>query len=193
MAARDHLFWAEDKAGTKTPVIGEGEHRYECHHEWCVLSPEFPWQTTHGVCVDQAGHVYIKQQGHGKLALDTIFVFDKDGKFIRSFGKSIYPGGHGIDLRKEGSQEFLYLCDIAHGQVLKTSLLGEVVWKMGFPPEANVYQNPQDPKKPKPYRPTNLAFVPDGGIYVADGYGQKFYPPVRQGRQVGPDLGRIWN
>jgi hypothetical protein len=160
---------ASDKAGAKYPIIGEGEHRYECIHGWGKLPDNFQWQTTHGVTVDENGLVYIKQQGHGdKPASDTILVFDPAGKFVRSFGKGYHPGGHGIDIRKEGSEEFLYLCDIAHGQVIKADLMGKEVWKIGFPKEPGVYG------KGKAYKPTNLAFAPDGGFYVADGYGSNY-------------------
>jgi hypothetical protein len=163
------ILGADDKSGNKKAIVGTGEHTYECTHDWGKTPAGWVWQTTHGVCVDGEGLVYIKQQGHGnKPPVDTVAVFEPNGKFIRSFGKGIHPGGHGIDLRKEGNEEFLYLCDTAHGQVLKTSLKGEIVWKLGFPPEANVYS------KSKPYRPTNLAFAPDGGFYVADGYGQNY-------------------
>jgi hypothetical protein len=174
-----NILGADDKSGSKAPIVGSGEHTYECNHDWCKLPNGWVWQTTHGVCVDGEGLVYIKQQGHGgKPAVDTVAVFEPSGKFVRSFGKGIHPGGHGIDLRKEGNEEFLYLCDTAHGEVLKTTLKGEVVWKLGFPPEANVYTAPTSkpvPKggpKPKVYRPTNLAFAPDGGFYVGDGYGE---------------------
>jgi hypothetical protein len=164
-----YILGADDKAGAKKAIVGSGEHTYECNHDWCKLPEGWVWQTTHGVCVDGEGLVYIKQQGHGgKPAVDTVAVFEPNGTFVRSFGKGIHPGGHGIDLRKEGNEEFLYLCDTAHGEVLKTSLKGDIVWKMGFPPEANVYS------KTKAYRPTNLAFSPDGGFYVGDGYGQSF-------------------
>src|ERR1700722_10504466 len=155
------ILGAEDKAGSKAPVVGSGEHTYECNHDWCKLPSGWVWETTHGVCVDGEGLVYIKQQGHDKKpAVDTVAVFEPNGKFVRSFAKGIHPGGHGIDLRKEGNEEFLYLCDTAHGEVLKTTLKGDVVWKLGAPPEANVYS------KTKAYRPTNLAFAPDGGIFV---------------------------
>src|SRR5205085_1081379 len=77
-------------------------------------------------------------------------------------------GGHGIDVRKEGGEEFLYVCDIAHHQVIKTSLRGEQVWKLDLPQEAKVY----GPKKP--YTPTNVAFSPDGGFFIGDGYGSHY-------------------
>jgi hypothetical protein len=110
--------------------------------------------------------------------MDTVVVFDPTGKYFRSFGKEYFYGGHGIDLRKEGSEEFLYLSNNApregprkgqHGDVIKTTLQGEVVWKkLGPPPETDVYEGN------KPYSPTNIAFAPDGGFYVADGYGSHY-------------------
>jgi hypothetical protein len=163
------VLGATDKAGTKNPVVGTGEHRYECVHGWGRLPDGFQWQTTHDVAVDSEGLVYIKQQGHaGAKVEDTVLVFEPSGRFVRSFGKGIHPGGHGLDVRKEGPGEFLYLCDIAHGEVLKTDLKGEVVWRRGAPEKPGVY------KKPGQYRPTNVAFATDGGFYVGDGYGSHF-------------------
>jgi len=159
---------ASDKAGSRNPVVGHGDHRYECHHGWGKLPDHLHWQTTHGVCVDESGLIYIKHQGNGKEPMDTIVVFDDDGKFVRSFGKEYYPGGHGIDVRKEGGEEFLYLCDIANRQVVKTNLKGDVVWTRSYPKEANVYKDVSQ------YRPTNVAFAPDGGFYVGDGYGSNY-------------------
>ena len=107
---------ATDKGDTKNPIIGAGEHQYECIHGWGRLPESLRWQTTHGVCTDDAGQVYITHQGHAGAPMDTIVVFDSTGKFVRSFGKEYHSGGHGIDIRKEGSEEFLYLCDI-HNRV----------------------------------------------------------------------------
>jgi hypothetical protein len=150
-------------------VIGQGEYRYECLHDWGKLPDNLRWQTTHGVCVDAAGFVYITHQGQGKEALDIVVVFDPTGKFVRSFGKEFHPGGHGIDVRKEGNEEFLYLCNMApQRSVVKTSLKGEVVWKKSFPEEAKVYKDVNG------FSPTNLAFAPDGGFYVGDGYGSHY-------------------
>jgi hypothetical protein len=162
------ILGARDKSGSKNPIIGKGEYRYECVHNWGTLPRHLRWETTHGVCVDSAGLIYIKQQGHGAHPMDTIVVFDDKGKFMRSFGKDYYPGGHGIDLRKEGKEEFLYLSDIHHRQVIKTTLTGEEVWKLCYPLEAKKYT------RVKQFRPTNVAFAPGGGFYVADGYGANF-------------------
>ena len=100
--------------------------------------------------------------------MDAIAVFDQEGKFIRSFGKEFHGGGHGLAIRKEGKEEFLYLCDIKNRKVAKVSLDGHIVWSLGAPQEAGVYEHGA------PYVPTNVAFAPDGGFYVGDGYGSSY-------------------
>ncbi|MFO0878578.1 MAG: peptidase [Gemmataceae bacterium] len=160
---------AREKSGTKPAVIGKGEHTYECDHHWGQLPSSIRWQTTHGTAVDAAGLVYITHQGYGKDVMDTVVVFDPKGKYVRSFGKEWHGGGHGIDIRKEGGEEFIYLSHMSgNGPVAKTTLEGKLIWKKGAPAEAKVYTNPGS------YRPTNVAFATDGGYYVADGYGANY-------------------
>lgn len=162
------ILGAEDKAGTRPPVIGNGEFRYECRHHWGELPERFEWYVTHGVTIDRDGMVYIKQRGRVDSGADTILVFDPDGKFVRSFGAEFCGGGHGIDIREEDGQEFLYLCDTYNRQVVKTDLNGEWVWKLRYPREPGVYQ------EVKQFSPTNVCFAPDGGFYVGDGYGSHY-------------------
>jgi hypothetical protein len=159
---------ARDKSGTKNAIVGSGAHRYECIHDWGQLPRGFVWETTHGVTIDAEGLIYIKQQGHGKTPQDTVVVFDPRGKFVRSFGKIYHNGGHGIDIRKEGKEEFLYLTNTWRRTFCKTTLKGEIVWTRGFPGEPNKYTQVEQ------FSPTNVAFAPDGGFYVGDGYGLHF-------------------
>jgi hypothetical protein len=162
------ILSADDKSGNKPPIIGEGEHTYEAIHKWGELPATVQWGETHGVAVDEAGLIYVKHRSHAPNAIDAIVVFDPDGKCVRSFGKEYHTGGHGIDIRKENGVEYLYLCDVSHRLVAKTSLTGEPVWIKNFPQEPGVYQ------KPEQYSPTNVAFAPDGGFYIADGYGSNY-------------------
>jgi hypothetical protein len=159
---------AQDKPGTRPVVIGAGAHKYECLHHWGKLPARMHWQTTHGVAIDNSGLVYITHQGTGSDVMDTVVVFDAEGTFVRSFGREYFGGGHGIDLRREGTEEFLYLSDFAHGLVCKTTLRGELVWRQMLPREPMVY------KQGMAYKPTNVAFGPDGDYYIADGYGSHF-------------------
>lgn len=161
------ILHASDKAGTKNPVLGEGAYQYEVvSHNWGEVPSHIQWGETHGVAVDEAGLVYVTHRSHAPEPLDAVVVFDPHGKFVRSFGKEYHTGGHGIDIRKEGNEEFLYLCSTRTSLVTKTTLKGEIVWKKERLLETGKYDDPKTP-----YSPTNIAFAPDGGFYIGDGYG----------------------
>jgi hypothetical protein len=164
---------ALDKAGSQPARVGTGEHTYECHHGWGDLPSHLKWGETHGVAVDEAGFIYIKNNTgpSGLRHQDCIVVFDPAGRFVRSFGSEysahdIHTVGHGIDIRKEGGTEYLYLTHTWAHLVTKTTLRGEIVWALSTPWESGVYQDPKE------FIPTNVAFHPtDGSCYLADGYG----------------------
>lgn len=160
---------AADKSESRRAVVGSGEYRYECEHGWGKLPDSIRWGETHGVTIDHDGFVYIKHRTLVPEPMDSIVVFDPEGVYVRSFGKEYSGGGHGIDVRKEGNEEFLYLSDIKHAIVVKTNLKGEHVWSKGRPEEPGYYKDPKTP-----YSPTNVAFSPDGGFYIADGYGSNY-------------------
>lgn len=159
------ILGAENKSGSRTPVLGSGEHTYEAFHGWGEVPDHIVWGETHGVCIDEEGLIYIKHRSRAAEPMDAIAVFDADGKFVRSFGKEYHRGGHGIDLRKESGEEFLYLSDVYNRLVVKTNLKGEHVWELSYPKEPDVYTSAEG------YSPTNVAFAPDGGFYIGDGYG----------------------
>ncbi len=165
------ILGADDKAGSKNPVLGVEGHKYEVTtHAWGELPPDYAWQTTHNVAFDSAGNAYITHQGIGKQ-MDVVLVFDPKGKFVRSFGKEFWGGGHGVEIRKEGSDEFCYLSNTwtkNELKVMKTTLKGEVVWKMGRP-ECKEYEDTK-----RNYNPTNICFTADGGFVVGDGYGSAY-------------------
>jgi hypothetical protein len=194
------------KAGDDTPVIGTGEHRYECHHNWGELPKDYAWQTTHNVAIDSHGMVYITHQGlkAAQRNMDTVMVFDPQGKFVRSFGRDWHGGGHGVEIRKEGSEEFIYLSNTwtEFNKLVKTNLKGEVVWVKGRP-QCKEYDYRLDPKDTRrvvwpAYNPTNICFLPDGGFNVGDGYGSHYMLNYdKDGKLVkvfggtGRDLGKL--
>jgi hypothetical protein len=157
-----------DKSGRQRPIVGCGAFSYEVFHDWGQLPAHIRWGDTHGICFDRQGLVYITHQSAAAEPMDSVVVFDSEGKYVRSFGKQFHGGGHGLAIRPEGGDEFLYLCDIRNRQVAKLSLRGDVVWTRRYPQEAGVY------KKAEEYCPTNVAFAPDGGFYVGDGYGSSY-------------------
>lgn len=161
-----------------TPILGQDELQYEILHDWVRLPEPFSWQTTHNVAVDAEDNLYVIHEGREDLPdHPSIFVFDAEGKFRQAFGKQFQGGGHGIEIRQEGSEQFLYVT--AYQQVksfAKLTLAGETVWQKFAPMEAGGYaegeaERPQKAWGRDRFMPTNVAFHPDGGFYLADGYG----------------------
>ena len=172
---------ASDKSGTRPPVIGVKGHEYECHHDWGQVPDHIKWKDTHGVAVDASGLIYFTHRA--PAGVDTIVVFEPTGKFVTSFGKEFAGGGHGIDIRNDGGEEFLYLAfNAPHRKIMKMTLKGEKVWETQQPVESGKYI------KVEQFNPTNIAFAPDGGFYVADGYGSHF---IHQYDQAGKWV-RTW-
>lgn len=163
------------KSGTPKPVLGSGEHTYEAHHDWGELPATIQYGNTHGVCEDSQGFIYVHHTvSAASESSDSMVVFDPSGKFVKSWGKDFRGGAHGLHIHREGSSEFLYLCDTKRAVVVKTSLSGEEVFSLGYPKEAAPYATPGPDGKPIKYSPTNLAIAPNGDFYVADGYGSSY-------------------
>ena len=171
------ILRAEDKAGTKKVVIGKGEHKYECTHDWgmdALPKGAHYGNASHGVAIDSEGLIHITHQGDP----GSIFVFDADGKFVRSMGKfhqkkgTKRASGHGIDIRKEGNEEFIYVsASDASLDFAKTDLKGELVWRKG---KKELHEDSGMYKPRVRYRPTNTSFSPDGGYFLGDGYGSNY-------------------
>ena len=162
-------------------IVGEGEHKFKIEHNWPQLPEKYHWQTTHNVAVDKAGNLYVIHEGKEQLKdHPSIFVFDAEGKFVRAFGEQFQGGGHGIEVREEDGEEFLYIAAYQNVKSFaKTSLTGEVVWQRFAPMQSDKYAAGEaaSPKRVwgrDRFMPTNFAFLDDGGFLLADGYGAFF-------------------
>lgn len=154
---------------SQSPTIGSGEHTYECVHDWLKPPPNLAWGDTQGLATDTKGNIYVAHTVHSSsVSKDAIAVFDPKGKFIESWGADYAGGAHGLDHRKEGSDEFLYHCDTRGRRIIKTDLRGKVVWERGVPSESGKYASPDR------WCPTNVAFAPNGDLFVGDGYGSHY-------------------
>lgn len=166
---------ASDKSGNKLPVLGEGDHTFEVTHDWGQLPADIQYGNTHGVCEDSQGRIYIHHTVYATSEKpDSMVVFDPEGRFVKSWGKEFKGGAHGLHIQREGSTEYLFLCDIRRGLVVKTTLDGEEVFSLGYPEESEPYSKQGPDGQPIKYSPTNLAVAPNGDIYVADGYGSSY-------------------
>jgi len=172
------MILSAKKSQSDQLVIGEGEHRFEVHHNWAKLPEKYTWQTTHNVAVDKSGNLYVIHEGRANLKdHPSIFVFDPEGKFIQAFGNQFQGGGHGLEVRQEGKEEFLYVCAYQNVKSFaKLTLKGETVWEKYAPMDSGVYRKDEDTVRVKrwgrdAFLPTNFAFLDDGGFLLVDGYG----------------------
>jgi hypothetical protein len=179
------LLGTQNKSGSARPILGTGANRYEAIHDWGELPVTLKWGNTHGVVEDSQHRIYVHHTVHATSdRADSLVVFDDKGKFIRSWGREFRGVAHGLHLRKEGREEFLYLTVNAanprqtpppelQAVLVKATLDGAVVWKIQGPPDIAAYRSGPD-EAPKRYNPTNVAIAPNGDLYVADGYGSYF-------------------
>ena len=180
VAAGPIILGGEKKSGTKNPILGEGDHQYECIHDWGELPSRIKYGNTHSVAEDSQGHIYIHHTVHKTSeSPDAVVVFDHKGKFVRSFGAMLRGGAHGMHLTKEGKTEYLYFCDEKHGIITKRTMKGEEVWTMGYPQDSPIYQKGPGSTGPGGaaglnYRPTNFAIAPNMDFWVGDGYGSYY-------------------
>ncbi|MDZ4847788.1 MAG: peptidase [Pirellulaceae bacterium] len=168
---------AQSKTSSKT-IVGQGEYTFELIHQCVSLPAPFHWQITHNVAVDREDNLYVIHEGNKELKEHpSIFVFDAAGKYIRSFAQQFQGGGHGLEVRLENGEEFLYVTGYQDVKMFaKLTLKGDIVWERRVPIESRVY-HPDELKEPKNvfardrFQPTNFAFLDDGGFLLADGYG----------------------
>jgi len=110
------------------------------------------WVTT-----DRNGVIYIIQRGD---KADPVIALNRDGKVLRSWGKGMYVMPHAIRVDPQGN---IWTTDAASSKVFK------------FTPEGKLLMEISVGGQPSPCRnnfcgTTDVAFAPNGHIYISDGY-----------------------
>jgi DNA-binding beta-propeller fold protein YncE len=151
------------------PVVGEGTFRYQVQLGWEQLPSGWSFAEAVGVATDAAANVYVFNRGEHPL-----IVFDRQGRFLRSWGEGAFARPHGITIAPDDS---LYLVDDLGHVVRKYSPEGKLLATIGTPGEASDtgaegfdYRTIRRPAGPFNC-PTNLAIAPTGELFVSDGYG----------------------
>ena len=139
-------------------MLGAGGYRYRVAEGWGELPPGYTYGDCAAVCVDSKDNVYVFTRG-----AHPVIVFDRDGKFLRSWGEDIgFVNAHGAAI---GPDDLLYLTDDFGQTVRKCTSEGKVLMTIGTPKVA------APPFSGQPFnRCTHTALSPAGEIYVSDGY-----------------------
>ena len=144
-------------------IQGAGAHRYEWIDQWAVMPAGKAFGDTHAVCEVADGRIFVHNG-----SVDSVAIFSPEGEFLDSWGEEYAQGAHGMQLNVEDGVEYLYLAVTSQNFIAKTTLDGEVIFKLGYPEASGLYESAEQ------YVPTNIAIAPNGDFYVADGYGLSY-------------------
>jgi DNA-binding beta-propeller fold protein YncE len=117
------------------------------------------------VDIDSKGRFYVYHRGE-----QPILCFDRDGKFLHSWGDDLIGKAHGL---RVDTDDNVWVTDIKHHTVFKFSPKGKLLLSLG---QVDKKGNGAD----RFNQPTDVAFAANGDVFVTDGYGNsrvmKFAP-----------------
>jgi DNA-binding beta-propeller fold protein YncE len=140
------------------PIVGEGAHRYEVIENWGELPPGWQFREVAAVGVDSKDNVYVFSRSEHPMT-----VFDRNGRFLRSWGEGLFRRPHGVHI---GPDDSIWCTDDGDHTVRQLTPEGKMLLEIGVPGDPAPFMS-GDPFN----RCTHTALSPDGDLYVADGYG----------------------
>jgi hypothetical protein len=146
------------------------------------LPPNMHFGEVTGVATNSKKHVFVFSRGNTSgpayaAAAAQLLEFGPDGKFIREIGKNLYAWSfaHAVRIDK---QDNIWAIDKGSDMIIRFNPEGRVTMVFGRKQEASdedtkPLEHPVPPKAAEDGRfrqPTDVAFGPDGSIYISDGY-----------------------
>jgi sugar lactone lactonase YvrE len=124
-----------------------------------------------GVATNSKGHVFV----YTRSANTRLFEFDQNGAYVREIGEGNYGFEFAHSVRID-PQDNIWVVDEGTNLVIKFNPAGRIMMVLGHRPEAvagavATAAGPAPP--PQKYlfgRPTDVAWDPQGNIFVSDGY-----------------------
>ena len=132
---------------------------YKPVEKWGALPDGMSFVEATSVAVDTNDDVYVFNRGK-----HPVIVFDRTGRFKRTWGEGLFRRAHGIMIGPDGT---LWLTDDLHHTIRQFTPDGKCLLTIGDPDTPSTLQGG------KPFnRPTHVAISPKtGDVYVSDGYG----------------------
>ena len=110
------------------------------------------------VAFDSKGHLFVLTRGQPSL-----FEFDEQGKFIRSFGEGLFTRSHGLRIDKDGS---IWATDVGAHTVMKLSPQGQVLLTLGTKGQRGEWNESAHLLN----EPNDIGIGRNGDIFVVQGH-----------------------
>lgn len=137
-------------------IIGARASRWVVVHTWPPVPASVTWGQPSAAAVDHDGHVIILQRGTPPL-----LEFSADGKtMIKSWGAGEFKNPHGMKIDPSGH---IWVTDTVRNIIVEYSPAGQRLRVLGTPDQAGTDAQHFGGV-------ADLAFLPNGDFYVADGY-----------------------
>ena len=104
-------------------IVGSGRFTYRANADWVQRPDGYSWQEVSAVAVDSSDNVHVFNRGE-----HPVMVFDREGRFLRSWGEGVFARAHGITI---GPDDAVYCTDDLDHTVRKFTPDGESIWKLG--------------------------------------------------------------
>ena len=147
-------------------TVGTGKYTYEVIQDWAKLPPGETFGQVSAVATDLQDRVYAIQRKD-----PPVVIFDRDGKFLSSWGNGAFLLGHGIHI----ADDIVYLTDRDSSVCLVYTLDGKPIQMLGLAWRGFRHGGERAgdlvPRAAGPFNyPAELVPGPDGDLFVADGY-----------------------
>jgi DNA-binding beta-propeller fold protein YncE len=156
-------------------IVGSGKYTYKKHEDWAHVPAGVEMKPA-AVAVDPHDRIYC----FNRSSEHPVVVFDRDGEFLFSWGAGMFRFPHAIRFDDQG---FAWLTDGHTMQFMKFTPEGELLQTIGLPEGRRADTGvPDDDYSSTAWKkvthgggpfniPTDIAFAPDGSMFMSDGYG----------------------
>ncbi len=169
------------------------EIAFETVPNFLRLPPGMFFGEAMGIAENSKGQVFVNDRS----SFTRLLEFDAKGNYVREIGKGLYGFEYAHAVRVD-TEDNIWVVDEGTNMVIKFNPAGRVMMVLGRRPEAVegmvvTAGRPQLPDEKYLFRrPTDVAFGPDGSIFVADGYNNhrivKYDKDGRYLKQIGTNL-----
>ena len=125
---------------------------------WPQKPDDFAWGAVPGIAVDADDHVYVFNRNQ-----PAVQVYRADGTLVRAWETDNSNGAHFVRLDPQGN---VWLSDFRNHVVQKYSPEGTLLLTLGEAGRAGDGERHFN-------GPTDMAFLPNGHVFIADGYGNR--------------------